>query len=142
VTSGKPERPKSRTFTREFKAKIVAEFGALPTNSPERGALLRKNRLYHSHIEDWRRQLDCRGEGNGLAAVITNALEQARSSLVPVFRARIGHKIRNARALPQAGGSGLGSSKVVRVFKFMPLNSAPGRIRTCAHGSGGRCSLP
>src|SRR5437879_1250212 len=27
VTSGKPERPKSRTFTREFKAKIVAEFG-------------------------------------------------------------------------------------------------------------------
>jgi transposase len=71
VTSGRPERPKSRTFTREFKAKIVAEFGALPANSPERGALLRKNRLYHSHIDDWRRQLDCCGEGNGLAAVIT-----------------------------------------------------------------------
>lgn len=29
VTSGKPEGPKSRTFTREFKAKIVAEIGAL-----------------------------------------------------------------------------------------------------------------
>ena len=27
------------------------------------------------------------------------------------------------------------------LFEFMPLSSAPGRIRTCAHGSGGRsCS--
>ena len=57
VTSGKPERPKSRTFTREFKAKIVAELGALPANSPRRGALLRKNRLCHSHIEASRRTL-------------------------------------------------------------------------------------
>jgi hypothetical protein len=40
VTSGKPERPKSRMFTWEFKAKLVAEFGALPANSPERGAPL------------------------------------------------------------------------------------------------------
>jgi hypothetical protein len=40
VTSGKPERPKSRTFTREFKAKIVAELDALSANSPERGTRL------------------------------------------------------------------------------------------------------
>jgi transposase-like protein len=65
VTSGKPERPKSRTFTREFKAKIVAEFGALPANSPEHGALLRKNRLCHSRIEDWRRQLDSDSPASG-----------------------------------------------------------------------------
>jgi transposase-like protein len=58
VTSGKPERPKRRTFTRAFKARIVAEFDGLPENSPERGELLRKNRLYHSRIVDWRRQLE------------------------------------------------------------------------------------
>jgi hypothetical protein len=29
--------------------------------------------------------------------------------------------------------------KNVRVFELIPLNSAPGRIRTCAHGSGGGC---
>ncbi len=29
--------------------------------------------------------------------------------------------------------------KIVRVFEFMLLTSAPGRIRTCAHGSGGGC---
>jgi hypothetical protein len=58
VTSGKPERPKRRTFTAAYKARILAAFDALPENSPERGALLREERLYHSHIEDWRRQRD------------------------------------------------------------------------------------
>ena len=58
VTSGKPGKPKRRTFTAAYKARILAEFDALPENSPERGALLRKERLWHSHIEDWRRQRD------------------------------------------------------------------------------------
>ena len=57
VTSGgKPGRPKRRTFTAAYKARILAEFDALPEGSPGRGALLRKERLYHSHLEDWRRQ--------------------------------------------------------------------------------------
>jgi transposase len=58
VTSGRPGKPKRRTFTAAYKARILAEFDALPENSPERGALLRKERLWHSHIEDWRRQRD------------------------------------------------------------------------------------
>lgn len=58
VTSGKPGKPKRRTFTAAYKARILAEFDALPENSTERGALLRKERLWHSHIEDWRRQRD------------------------------------------------------------------------------------
>ena len=58
VTSSKPGRPKRRTFTAAYKARILAAFDALPENSQERGALLRKERLYHSHIEDWRRQRD------------------------------------------------------------------------------------
>jgi hypothetical protein len=56
VTSGKPGRPKHRTFTAAYKARILAVFDALPEGSSERGALLRKERLYHSHLEDWRRQ--------------------------------------------------------------------------------------
>ena len=58
VTSGKPGKPKRRTFTAAYKARILAEFDALPENSPGRGALLRKERLWHSHIEDWKRQQD------------------------------------------------------------------------------------
>ena len=56
ASSGKPGRPKRRTFTAAYKARILAAFDALPEGSPERGALLRKERLYHSHLEDWRRQ--------------------------------------------------------------------------------------
>jgi len=56
VASSKPERPKRRTFTAAYKARILAAFDALPEGGPERGALLRKERLYHSHLEDWRRQ--------------------------------------------------------------------------------------
>ncbi len=56
VTEGQPGRPKRRTFTAAYKARILAEFDALPEGSPERGALLRRERLYHSHLEHWRHQ--------------------------------------------------------------------------------------
>src|SRR5438270_3436147 len=66
VTEGRPERPKRRTFTKAYKARILAAFDALPEGSPERGALLRKERLYHSHIEHWRKQAE-----NGTLAAST-----------------------------------------------------------------------
>lgn len=56
VSSSKPERPKRRTFTAAYKARILAEFDALPEGSPARGELLRRERLYHSHLEHWRSQ--------------------------------------------------------------------------------------
>jgi transposase len=56
VTDEQPGRPKRRTFTKAYKARILAAFDALPEGSPERGALLRSERLYHSHIEHWRKQ--------------------------------------------------------------------------------------
>ena len=60
-SNGKPGRPKRRTFTAAYKARILAAFEAMPEGGPERGALLRKEQLYHSHMEDWRRQ---RAAGN------------------------------------------------------------------------------
>lgn len=58
TTSDRPERPKRRTFTAAYKARILAAFDALPEGSPERGALLRRERLYNSHLEHWRAQQD------------------------------------------------------------------------------------
>jgi transposase-like protein len=58
VTGRKPVRPARRTFTAAYKARILAEFDALPEGSPGRGALLRKEKLYHSHIEYWRKTQD------------------------------------------------------------------------------------
>ena len=50
-----------------------------------------------------------------------------------------GTKAWNAFVSPQVTRLCLRSGKIVGVFEFVPLNSAPGRIRTCAHDSGGRC---
>jgi transposase len=58
VTDKQPGRAKRRTFTKAYKARILAAYDALPDGSAERGALLRGERLYHSHIEHWRKQRD------------------------------------------------------------------------------------
>ncbi|MEK8141829.1 hypothetical protein NKH18_01755 [Streptomyces sp. M10(2022)] len=49
-------RPKRRTFTSEYKLRIVAEYDAAPRN--EKGAVLRRERLYHSHVKEWRAARD------------------------------------------------------------------------------------
>ena len=49
-------RPKRRTFSPEYKLRIVAEYDAAPRN--EKGAVLRRERLYHSHVTEWRAARD------------------------------------------------------------------------------------
>jgi transposase-like protein len=49
-------RPKRRSFPAEYKLRIVAEYEAAP--SGEKGAILRRERLYHSHIIEWRAARD------------------------------------------------------------------------------------
>ncbi len=51
-------RPRRRTFTAEYKAAILDEYDQLPPGSPERGAVLRREGLYTSHIAEWRKQRD------------------------------------------------------------------------------------
>jgi transposase-like protein len=48
-------RPRRRTFSAEYKARIVDEYDALPPGSSERGALLRREGLYSSHLAEWRK---------------------------------------------------------------------------------------
>lgn len=54
-------RPRRRTFNAEYKARILAEYDALATGSTERGALLRREGLYTSHIAEWRKARDTAG---------------------------------------------------------------------------------
>src|SRR5665811_913873 len=51
-------RPRRRSFTAEYKAAIVDEYDQFPVGAPERGALLRREGLYTSHIAEWRKQRD------------------------------------------------------------------------------------
>jgi transposase len=58
-------RPRRRSFTAEYKERILAEYDELPSGSTERGALLRREGLYTSHIAEWRKARDA-GAREGL----------------------------------------------------------------------------
>ena len=67
VASGKGPRagqPKRRTFTAAYKARILCEYDQLESGR-ERGALLRREGLYSSHIDGWRKARDA-GAANGM----------------------------------------------------------------------------
>ncbi len=51
--SPRADRPKRRTFTAEYKAQILAEYET--ADHGERGAILRREGLYSSHITEWRK---------------------------------------------------------------------------------------
>lgn len=59
-------RAKRRTFTAEYKLRILQEVDAC-SKPGEIGALLRREGLYSSHLTDWRRQRDA-GQLQGLSA--------------------------------------------------------------------------
>src|ERR1019366_10363364 len=56
-----PEKARRRTFTAQYKLDVVAEDDAAPTG--EKGAVLRREGLYSSHVIEWRR-----GRGAGVLA--------------------------------------------------------------------------
>lgn len=58
-SSGGPraDRPKRRSFTAAYKAEVLEEYDRLSDPS-ERGALLRREGLYHSHVQAWRQARD------------------------------------------------------------------------------------
>ena len=59
-----PERARRRTFTAKYKLEILAAYDAAPEG--EKGALLRRESLYSSHIVQWRQARDA-GALAGLA---------------------------------------------------------------------------
>lgn len=60
-----PQRAKRRTFTAQYKLQIVAEYDAAPEG--EKGAVLRREGLYSSHVIEWRKARDA-GALQGLKA--------------------------------------------------------------------------
>src|SRR5512143_2293145 len=81
---GEPARPKHatrRTFTAAYKRRIISEYDGL-TEHGARGALLRSEGLYSSHIDAWRRAIE-RGEladspGKPVSASVAAARENER----------------------------------------------------------------
>ncbi len=85
LTPGRPdpevvERPVRRTFTAEFKRRVVEEAAAC-TAPGQLGALLRQYGLYSSHVVLWRRQWQA-GAVAGLAARRRGRQARATNPLV------------------------------------------------------------
>ena len=59
-----PERARRRSFTAEYKLEVLAAYDAAEPG--EKGAILRREGLYSSHIVEWRRARDA-GALAGLA---------------------------------------------------------------------------
>jgi len=51
-----PEKARRRRFTAQYKLDVVAEYDAAPAG--EKGAVLRREGLYSSHVIEWRRARD------------------------------------------------------------------------------------
>lgn len=60
-----PERARRRTFTAKYKLEVLAAYDGAPDG--EKGAVLRREGLYSSHITEWRKARDA-GALAGLAA--------------------------------------------------------------------------
>ena len=60
-----PDKPRRRTFTAEYKLAIVEDYDAC-VGDGDKGALLRREGLYSSHIVEWRRARDAAAR-SGLA---------------------------------------------------------------------------
>src|SRR5260370_26088351 len=66
ASAPRADQPKRRTFTAEYKLKMIEEYDAA-TEPGAKGALLRREALYDSHIIAWRRARDT-GALAGLSA--------------------------------------------------------------------------
>ncbi|MGX6608578.1 transposase [Micromonosporaceae bacterium Da 78-11] len=73
-------RPSRRSFTAEYKAKVVAEYEAAPHG--EKSAVLRREGLFHSHVQEWTRARNTAAptsptNGNGNTSATTARLTRA-----------------------------------------------------------------
>lgn len=69
------------------------EYDALPKGSPERGALLRREGLYSSHLSEWRKQRD-----NGALAGLTAKPRADRRSAADVELGRSRQRVARLEA--------------------------------------------
>ena len=92
-----PEKAKRRRFSAEYKLAILREADRC-TEPGQIGALLRRERLYSSHLVDWRRQRDA---GALKALARTRGPKPADPTRVEIERLRRENQ-RLARKLTQA----------------------------------------
>ncbi len=102
------ERPGRRTFTAEYKRAVVAEYD--PAEPGAKGAILRREGLYSSHVIEWRRAWDA-GAASGLEQQPRTAKRSAQQAEIERLKARAeraeAELARTKAALDPVGGGAL-----------------------------------
>ena len=92
-----PERARRRSFTAEYKLEVLAAYDAAEPG--EKGAILRREGLYSSHIVEWRRARDAGGLA-GLARPRGRPAPDPRDAQIAALRkekARLEQELAKAR---------------------------------------------
>jgi transposase-like protein len=99
-----PERAKRRRFTAQYKLDIVAEYDAAPDG--EKGAVLRREGLYSSHVIEWRKARDAGGLA-GLQATRGRKRRDAQAEKIAALEAekkRLEQELAKARFVVDVQG--------------------------------------
>jgi transposase len=96
---------KRRTFTAAYKARMLAEYDRLDTPGA-RGALLRREGLYHSHIQNWRKaaQPGAQAAATAPAGPGTAGAETAETRKLKKENARLQAELVKSQAVVEAMG--------------------------------------
>lgn len=84
-----PERPRRRSFTAAYKLAVLDEYDACAGDG-DKGAVLRREGLYSSHIVEWRRARD--------AGAFAGVAPRARAPKVSAELARVRRRAERAEA--------------------------------------------
>src|SRR5699024_2613006 len=84
-------RPVRRQFTASFQRAIVAEYDAAPEG--HKGAVLRREGLYHSHVIEWRAKIEA-----GTLGKVNTSKPRAKKSPEQARIAQLEKQLRQAQA--------------------------------------------
>ena len=111
-------------WTAAEKLALLAAYEAFPRGSTERGAFLRRNRLYSSHISKWRQLRD-----QGALTLLTpqaRGPKPAASNLLVAENVRLQHELARVQArLIQAEAVIEIQKKVAQLLGTLPLSATP-----------------
>jgi transposase len=80
------ERPKRRSFTAAYKRQIVEEYDGTPEGG--KGAILRREGLYSSHVIEWRKALQAGTLASSVAKRVDKSRSKAAADAAEVARLR------------------------------------------------------
>lgn len=84
-------RAARRTFTAEYQRSVVAEYDAAPAG--DKGAVLRREGLYHSHVIEWRQKIQA-----GTLGKVTSRKPRAKKSPEQARIAELERELKKAEA--------------------------------------------